>query len=66
MILGNLSRSVGNARKVLRGAIAHMPDEVTCSCQSALGNAIATVPSHIPNGVRESLRPLLEKYLKAR
>ena len=62
MIIGNLGKNVDNARKILKGAIAGMP-EPTCSCQAALKDAIVTAPDLVPASVKKELAPLISKYL---
>ena len=63
MIISNLGKNVDNARKILKGAISGMP-EPTCSCQSALKDAIVTVPDLVPVGVKQELAPLIGRYVE--
>lgn len=62
-IIANLTRNAENAAKVVRAAVAAMPDERTCKCGSALRHALITDPKAIPAATRKKLEPLVGKYL---
>ncbi len=64
MILSNLMKNSDNAKAVVRGVIAKVPDEVTCTCQTALATAIVTASHLIPQRVKSDLAPLIGKYVK--
>ena len=63
MILDNLRANTQLAHDVLRAAAAHLPTQRTCSCTHALENAIVTAPEAIPAQVKQSLAPIVGKYL---
>jgi 5'-methylthioadenosine phosphorylase len=62
-IVGVLNQNAANAAKVVRAAVAAMPNERTCACGSALQFAILTNPAAIPAETRERLDLLVGKYL---
>jgi len=51
------------AHQVIRSLVRQMPPEWSCSCQSALRNALITPPDAIPLETRQRLSLLIEKYL---
>ncbi len=63
LILQNLLQNVEMARRVVRAAVLAVPTERTCQCRTALGSALATDPSVIPAEVKETLKPLIAKYV---
>jgi 5'-methylthioadenosine phosphorylase len=63
-IVAVLHQNAANACKVIAAAVAAMPSEPTCACQSALQYAILTSKDAIPAATREKLDLLLGKYLK--
>lgn len=63
IVLANLQRGVGAARRTLRLAIPDIPRERDCACASALKNAIATSPEYISGKVKKDLALLIGKYL---
>jgi len=64
-IIRVLNQNADNARRVVRDAVAAMPDERACKCGSALSHAILTDPSVIPAAVKEKLGLILGKYISA-
>ena len=58
-----LNTNSGNAAKVIRQAVALMPKERSCKCESALQHAIITDPAKIPPATRQKLGLLVDKYL---
>jgi 5'-methylthioadenosine phosphorylase len=58
-----LNTNSGNATRVIRQAIALMPNQRKCRCASALEHAILTDPAKIPANTRQKLSLLLDKYL---
>jgi 5'-methylthioadenosine phosphorylase len=62
-IVAVLHMNADNAAKVVRAAVAAMPQERSCACASALKFAILTDRAAIPQAARERLGLLLEKYL---
>jgi len=64
MVVDNLKRGIENVKKLLREAIAHLPESRKCICTSALENAIITDPKLIPDRVKKDLAPIIGKYIK--
>jgi 5'-methylthioadenosine phosphorylase len=62
-IIDNLTKNAENAAKVVRRAVAAMPDARACKCGSALEHAIITDRSLIPADTRQRLELLVGKYL---
>lgn len=62
-IVAVLHQNADNAAKVVRAAVAAMPKERTCACGSALKFAVLTDRKAIPDGARQKLALLLDKYL---
>jgi 5'-methylthioadenosine phosphorylase len=65
LILENLRLNIGNAKAIIKSAVATLPPGGTgaCGCGEALRNAIVTDPALIPSGTREKLRIIIEKYI---
>ena len=66
LVLQNLSYNIGNAKAVIKKALAKMgKGEVQgCDCGTALKNTIVTAPSAIPVATRKKLGLLVDKYLR--
>jgi 5'-methylthioadenosine phosphorylase len=62
-VVAVLHQNADNATKVVRTAIASMPEEKGCSCGDALKYAILTDRKMIPAETRQRLAVLLDKYL---
>jgi 5'-methylthioadenosine phosphorylase len=65
MVLANLRRNIGNAKAVIKTAIASFPphDESACGCRRALAGAIMTNPKLITPAVRKRLHLIIGKYV---
>jgi 5'-methylthioadenosine phosphorylase len=63
-IVAVLNQNAANACKVIKAAVAAMPRERACPCQSALQYALLTSRDAIPAAAREKLDLLIGKYLK--
>jgi 5'-methylthioadenosine phosphorylase len=63
-IVAVLNQNAANACKVIKAAVAAMPRERTCPCQSALQYALLTSRDAIPSAAREKLDLLIGKYLQ--
>lgn len=63
MILANLAKGVGTARKILRLAIPDIPQQRDCICATALEAAIVTSPKYIPQETRRDLDLIVGRYL---
>jgi 5'-methylthioadenosine phosphorylase len=61
-IIGVLNQNAENACKLVRRAVAHMPDTRTCKCGAALKHAIITDPKAIPQATKDEMRLLIGKY----
>jgi 5'-methylthioadenosine phosphorylase len=66
LILQNLWHNIGNAKAVIKRAVAGLGpgQSETCGCGQALRNTIVTSPDLIPAETREKLRLLVGKYLQ--
>jgi 5'-methylthioadenosine phosphorylase len=64
-IIENLNRNAENAIRVVRRAVASMPEERACGCGSALAHAIITDPKVVPPETRKKLELIVGKYLGA-
>jgi 5'-methylthioadenosine phosphorylase len=63
MIIANLHRNAGTAKKIVAQAIAQIPAEPNWKAHSALKNAIMTDKKFWPKKTVADLKPLLGKYL---
>ena len=64
MVVNNLKKSLVTAKKVLRHAIANLPEKRACVCGHALENAIITTHELIPDKVKQDLNIIIGKYIK--
>lgn len=62
-IVAVLLKNAENACNVVREAVAAMPTDRSCKCSSALAHAILTDKTKIPQGTKDRLKLILEKYL---
>src|SRR3990170_3828359 len=62
-VLKVLQRNVELARNAIRRVVTSLSDARSCSCASALKNAIITEPARISREVRAKLKPIIGKYL---
>jgi 5'-methylthioadenosine phosphorylase len=60
MILSNLLRNVGNAKRIIGGVAASLPGRV-CACKDALASAIVTPLDLVPEQVKRDLAPILAR-----
>jgi 5'-methylthioadenosine phosphorylase len=63
MIIANLHRNAGMAKKIVAQAIAQIPAEPIWKAHSALKNAIMTDKKFWPKKTVAELKPILAKYL---
>jgi 5'-methylthioadenosine phosphorylase len=61
-IISNLTKNAENACKLVRHAVATMPEPRTCNCGSALKHAIITDRAAIPEMIKQRLGLLIAKY----
>jgi 5'-methylthioadenosine phosphorylase len=64
MILDNLNKNVGNAKKILRAAIPKVGKLTKFSAQDALKYSIVTATDIIPELKKKELAPIIGKYIK--
>ena len=63
MVIANLLKNVSTSRAVLRSTIPSIPEERTCSCASALEDSIITSKDRIPSDIKQTMQPIVGKYL---
>ena len=64
MVVANLMENVSTSRDVLRRVIPQIPSERSCSCRSALKDAIITSRDSISEEIKDEMSPIVGKYLK--
>jgi len=64
MVIENLSKNVGNAKKILSAVISNISDERNCSCCESLKYAIITDKKLIPEKVKQDLDIIIGKYVR--
>jgi 5'-methylthioadenosine phosphorylase len=62
-VLTVLKQNVELAQKTIRRVVASLAEPRSCSCVSALKDAIITERSRIPKKIRADLKPIIGKYL---
>jgi 5'-methylthioadenosine phosphorylase len=62
-IIANLTQNAANAARLVKAAVAAMPEMRTCKCGSALEHALITDRKAIPEATRKKLELLVGKYL---
>jgi hypothetical protein len=63
MVVAQLHRNAGTARRIIAHVIPRMPVTPDWPCHAALKNAIMTDKKLWPAKIRRQLAPLLAKYL---
>ena len=63
MVVANLMKNVATSKNVLGRVLPRIPVERTCSCSSALKDAMITSRDVIPGETREKMLPIIGKYL---
>jgi 5'-methylthioadenosine phosphorylase len=65
LILENLRNNIGNAKALVRAAVAALPVEpgTACGCGEALRNTIVTDPALIPPETRKKIDLIAGRYL---
>lgn len=63
MLIDNLRKNAKMARKIIKKVVPNIPEARTCSCPTALKNAIITSKDRIPEKAKEDLGLLIGKYL---
>src|ERR1041385_770784 len=64
MIIANLMQNARTAQQAIATAVARVPAERTCACQTALATAIITRPEVVPEQTKLDLEPIIGKYMK--
>ena len=66
LVLQNLSHNIGNAKAVIKRALAALGGKGArgCDCGQSLRNTIVTSPAAIPAATRRKLAILVDKYLR--
>jgi 5'-methylthioadenosine phosphorylase len=62
-ILRILAQSTKIAKKAIRIALKHLPEQRECVCASALKYALVTAKKYVPEKTRKDLEPIIGKYL---
>ncbi|MCX7591421.1 MAG: S-methyl-5'-thioadenosine phosphorylase [Kiritimatiellae bacterium] len=63
IIVEHLRANTRLAREILVAVLDILPQKRSCACGTALANAIITARESIPEQVRETLKPIVGKYL---
>ena len=63
VILNILRQNITTIKKIIKLAVARIPEQRHCGCATALKNAIVTAPELIPAEQKERLNLLISKYL---
>jgi 5'-methylthioadenosine phosphorylase len=64
VILNILRQNVDTIKKIIKLAVARIPEKRDCECATALKAAFVTAPRFIPPGQKQKLNLLIGKYLK--
>jgi 5'-methylthioadenosine phosphorylase len=63
MIVKNLLKNAEVSKRIVRKAVQAIASERTCTCSSALKDAIITARDRIPEQIKRDLAPLIGKYI---
>lgn len=63
MIIANLNKNAGNAKKVLKAVLKKLDDHRSCACKDALKFAIVTGKDNIPAETKDRLDIIIGKYI---
>ena len=63
MVVNNLLKNVAASQRIVRDLISKIPGREACSCSSALESAIITARDRISPELKQSLGPLVGKYV---
>lgn len=63
MVIQVLNRNTEVAQLAIRNLVKDLPDARSCSCGSALANALITNPAVVPTKTRQKLDLLVRKYI---
>ncbi len=62
MVIANLNKNIQNAKNILKALVPDLEENHSCSCRSALKDAIITDRKRIPKKVKEDLNIIIGKY----
>ena len=65
LIIANLKRNVERAQAIVSATATHLPERESCSCSSALDNAIVTPLGLVPEQTKRDLAPILARRREA-
>jgi 5'-methylthioadenosine phosphorylase len=63
MVLQVLNKNTEMAQAAIHQLVASLPDERSCTCDSAMATSLITNPSAIPSATRQKLDLLVKKYI---
>ena len=64
MVFQTIKKNTSLAQNVISRLVAGLPNEVSCDCQTALKDAIATNPENISEAARQRYSLLVDRYLR--
>jgi 5'-methylthioadenosine phosphorylase len=64
LIIQNMQKNVQNAKRLIKLALANIPEKRDCLCAKALKDAIVTVPADITAEARRRLDIIIGKYIE--
>jgi 5'-methylthioadenosine phosphorylase len=62
-VIENLNRNTSNVQRVLREALAQLPENRACKCGAALAHAVLTDRKMISAATKKRLAPIIGKYI---
>jgi len=62
-VIENLNRNTSNVQRVLREAVAQLPEYRACKCGAALAHAVLTERKMISAATKKRLAPIIGKYI---
>lgn len=63
-VVANVNRNAANVQKVVREAVAILPEGRNCRCGAALATALVTDRALIPAATKKRLAPIIGKYIR--
>lgn len=63
LIIQNMQKNVQNAKKIIKSALAVIPETRDCPCAGALKDAIITSPEAIPAEIKKKLAIIIGRYI---
>ncbi|PJF40016.1 MAG: S-methyl-5'-thioadenosine phosphorylase [Chloroflexi bacterium] len=62
MVVATMQRNLEIAQQAIAYVVEHLDEGTTCSCHTALDDAIMTAPDTIDPTIREKLAPIVNRY----